>query len=1194
MLLRNNKSKKDGGNAMLERLLASQFLEDTISRAAQAPGAAAYAVCDGAKAAIAAAIALKTGRQVLYVAPGDRDAARVAEDLQQYMPHGAASLRMRERQFARSAASHESEWQRLTALEGVRSGEIRVLCVAAEALLWRMTPPALAEEMTVTLRAGDVIPPSELIARLIDAGYERVDMVEGRGQCALRGAIVDVYPPTAPDALRIEFFDDEIDGIRAFDCVSQRSLRHEDEIRLSPAGEYLLRADDRPAAGQRMRALLEAALKRAREARPQGQIVHGALEEEEAEDEYGSESREGLRRLLREAERLEAGGLCRCMDLWAHLLMPATCGVTDYLNDPLVIVDTPDRCRARMDDSRAGYLSDLGLAVERMDAIAEQEELLLPVEEALEQVNRRSLLTVQEFLRGCAGFQQGAPVKADALAAPQYHAGIRDLAADIAAWRKAGDEVYLLSGGEARGERLRESLAGVEAKLDAGVHLLPLTLSHGFSWPGVGLHVLSDADIYGTARKKARGQQTAGQRIEAFTDLQEGDYVVHEMHGVGVYMGVKRIQTEGAWRDYLLIQYKGSDKLYVPTDQFDRVQKYIGSTEAPPPVNSLSGGEWQKQKSRVKAGLKKLAFSLVQLYAAREATPGHAFAPDSAWTGQFNDGVPYELTADQARAVEDIKRDMESPRSMDRLLCGDVGYGKTEVALRAAFKAVSDSKQVALLAPTTILAQQHYYTCKKRFEGFPVNIEVVSRFRSAKNQRETLAKAAQGQVDILIGTHRLLSKDVKFKDLGLLIIDEEQRFGVSHKEQIKHMKNSVDVLTLSATPIPRTLHMSMVGVRDMSLLETPPEERIPVQTYVMDYNEGVIRSAILREIGRGGQVYFLYNRVANIDAFASRLRQLVPEARIAIGHGQMQEHALEDVMLDFYAGKYDVLLCSTIIENGLDVPAANTMIVYDADRFGLSQLYQLRGRVGRSSRVAYAYFTVRPDKMLSETAEKRLAAIREFTEFGAGFRIAMRDLEIRGAGDIFGAEQSGHISTVGYDMYCKLIEEAVREARGDDPVPDELEPRVDLRVNAFLPDSYVHGSGQRVEIYKRISALRSMEDRADIIDELIDRFGDIPDSVMTLLDVALVRALCVKLGIDVVRRQNGQVILRFDVKYLPDLNRLSAAMEGAQLRFSTGRMAALILPLSEKQDDEAALTLLAAQLNKVVSALESTANANAL
>ena len=1176
---------------MLERLIQSEVLERLEREIASPAGAAAYEVCEGVKPALAAALAAKTGRQVLYIAPGDREAARVAEDVQQFLPGGAGSLRMRERQFAHAAASHESEWQRLTVLSRVRTGEVRVVCAAADALLWRMTPPALAEEMSVSLRTGGRIPPAELVARLTEAGYERVDMVEGRGQCALRGAIVDVYPPTEADALRIEFFDDEIDGIRAFDCVSQRSLRHLSEVRVEPAGEYLLKNADRAQAGAKMRDLLERAQQRLHGARPQAQVVFKSLAAEEGGGEYESNSREGLRRLLREAERLEAGGACRVIDLWADLLMPETCGLLDYLDNPIVIVDAPERCRARMEDIFAGYQTDLALAVEQAEAVPEQETLLRTAAEALEAVNACGLLTVQEFLRGSAGFKQGKPFQLHALAAPQYHSSVRDAAADIAAWKKAGADIYLLSGGEARGERLRESLLGVQADL-AGVQILPLTLSRGFLFVEIGLCVLADSDIYGASRKKARAQHTASQRIEAFTDLKEGDYVVHEMHGVGVYMGVTRVQSEGAWRDYLLIQYRGADKLYVPTDQFDRVQKYIGSTEAPPPVNSLSGGEWQKQKARVKAGLKKLAFNLVELYAAREKSPGHAFAPDAAWTAQFNDGVPYELTPDQARAVEDIKRDMESPRNMDRRLCGDVGYGKTEVAMRAAFKAVSDGKQVAVLAPTTILAQQHYYTCKKRFEEFPVNIEVISRFRSPKAQREALAKTAQGKVDILIGTHRLLSKDVQFKDLGLLIVDEEQRFGVSHKESIKNMKKSVDVLTLSATPIPRTLHMSMVGVRDMSLLETPPEERIPVQTYVMDYNEGVVRSAILREIGRGGQVYFLYNRVANIDAFAARLRQLVPEARIAIGHGQMQEHALEDVMLDFYAGKYDVLLCSTIIENGLDVPAANTMIVYDAGRFGLSQLYQLRGRVGRSNRVAYAYFTVRPDKMLSETAEKRLAAIREFTEFGAGFRIAMRDLEIRGAGDIFGPEQSGHISTVGYDMYCKLIEEAVQEARGETPPPAELEPRINLAVNAYLPESYVRGGAQRIEIYKRISLLRSMEDRSDIIDELIDRFGEIPDPVMALLDVALLRALCVHLGVGAVSRQSGGVLLRFDMRYLPDMTALNQAIpEKGALKFASPRVPGLMLPLRPAQSDEDALKVLCAELSGLVGRMKAAETA---
>jgi transcription-repair coupling factor (superfamily II helicase) len=1148
---------------ILSPLFDSKVLADLCDQLACPSGAAAYEICEGARAALAAAIAQKTGRQVLYVAPGDRDAARAAEDISQYLPQGVSALIPRERQFARAVSSREGEWQRLTALQSVQKGDTRVLCISADALLWRMTPPETVRCMTIELHTGDVLQPADLMARLAQAGYERVDMVEGKGQCALRGAIVDVYPPCETDALRIEFFDDEIDGMRSFDCVSQRSSARLESACITPAGEYLLAAEDRPKAGASLRLLIESALDRLREHPSQKKLSY---------DDNSQDSRDGLRSLLREAEALEAGGLCRGMDLFVHILLPRTCGIWEYLDNPIVLIDTPDRCRTRMDDCMGGYLTDLSLAIEREMAIPEQEGVLRPVQEALDAVNACDMLSMQEFLRDLSGFKQGKPMQITALDAPQYHSSVRDLAADLAHWRQEGGEIFLLSGGEARGERLLDTLHGVDARMDDHIHIYPHTLSRGFTWPACGLYVIGDTDIYGAGYKKTRTRKNSGQRIEAFTDLREGDYVVHEMHGVGVYQGVKRIQSEGVWRDYLLIQYKDNDRLYVPTDQFDRVQKYIGSTDGEPPLNSLSGGEWQKQKAKVKAGLKTLAFNLVQLYAQREATPGHAFAPDTAWTQQFDELFPYELTPDQARAVDDIRRDMESTRNMDRLLCGDVGYGKTEVAMRAAFKAVQDGKQVAILAPTTILAQQHYYTCLKRFHDFPVNIDVISRFRTPKAQREAIARAAAGKCDILIGTHRLLSKDVQFKDLGLLIVDEEQRFGVAHKESIKNLKKSVDVLTLSATPIPRTLHMSMVGVRDMSLLETPPEERIPVQTYVMDYNESLVRDAILREIARDGQVYFLYNRVANIDAFAARLRQLVPEARIGIGHGQMQEHALEDVMLDFYAGKYDVLLCSTIIENGLDVPRANTMIVYDADRFGLSQLYQLRGRVGRSNRVSYAYFTVQPQKMLSETAEKRLAAIREFTQFGAGFRIAMRDLEIRGAGDIFGPEQSGHISVVGYDMYCKLIEEAVREAKGEINAPAELEPRVDLKVNAYLPEAYVHGGTQRVEVYKRISMLRTKEDMRDIIDELLDRFGDIPQSVLTLLDVAYLRALCVSLGVGLVQRQPTGLLLRFDEKYLPDLNALSAAMgEGGTLRFSAARIPGLFLPLSSRQDDETAL-----------------------
>jgi len=656
-----------------------------------------------------------------------------------------------------------------------------------------------------------------------------------------------------------------------------------------------------------------------------------------------------------------------------------------------------------------------------------------------------------------------------------------------------------------------------------------MTLSGGFQYPAARLAVIVCGDVYGAKGAKAKHKESKGSKIASFTDLSVGDYVVHETHGIGIYQGIKRLTSEGASRDYLLIQYFGSDKLYIPADHLDRIQKYIGGGEgAAPKLSHLGGKDWDKQKAKVRESLKELAFDLVALYAERQKNRGHAFGPDTPWQQEFEENFPYEETPDQLQATEEIKRDMERELQMDRLLCGDVGYGKTEVALRAAFKAVMDGKQVAILAPTTILAQQHYNTLMRRFEGFPVHADVLSRFRSAKEQKETLRRLKDGEIDIIVGTHRLLAKDVKFHDLGLLIVDEEQRFGVGHKETIKNMKKTVDVLTMSATPIPRTLHMSMVGIRDMSLLETPPQARYPVQTYVMEYQDSVIRDAILRELGRGGQVFFLYNRVGSIDLCYKQLHKLVPEARIAIAHGQMRENALEDVMLDFSQQKFDVLLCTTIIESGLDIPMANTLIIYDADHFGLAQLYQTRGRVGRSNRLAYAYFTVRPGKVLSETAQKRLDAIREFTEFGSGFRIAMRDLELRGAGNLLGPQQSGHLANIGYDLYCKLLEEAVHEAQGEQPTPNrDVETRMDVHVNAYLPADYVTGDRQRLEVYKRIASITTAEQRDEMEDELIDRFGDEPQCVANLVAVAYLKAMCTRLGIDRVSQTDGRIDMRF-------------------------------------------------------------------
>ncbi len=842
-----------------------------------------------------------------------------------------------------------------------------------------------------------------------------------------------------------------------------------------------------------------------------------------------------------------------------------------------------------------GFASDLEQAISRGEATQAQQGLLYTSDEAEDALRSRPVLTMQELLRGQMGLQPDLAVAMKGTGLSGYTGRYADLARDIVSWRANGWQIAMLMGSATRAQRVRTALNEFDVALpepdsDAdGIALSSVSFSRGFMLHDAGLAVITDTDIFGSERRRARQRQYAGERIEAFTDLREGDYVVHEDHGVGIYHGTVRLQSEGIFRDYLFIQYRGNDKLYIPVDQFDRVQKYIGAGGDAPPLNDLTGGDWNRQKKKVKAGLAKLAIDLVKLYAARQAIPGYAFPAWDDWERQFAESFEYELTPDQERAIEETLDDMAKPVNMDRLLCGDVGYGKTEVAMRAALRCVLNGKQVAFLAPTTILVQQHYRTLRKRFEDFPVRVEFVSRFRTPKQNREVIAAARAGQVDILIGTHRLLSKDVAFQNLGLLVVDEEQRFGVGHKERIKSMKGEVDVLTLSATPIPRTLHMSMVGVRDMSLLETPPEERFPVQTYVTDYHEPLIRDALMREMSRSGQVFFLYNRVRDIERFASRLRLLVPEARIAVAHGQMPEHTLEDIMMDFYEGAYDVLLSSTIIENGIDVPNANTLIVYDADHFGLSQLYQLRGRVGRSSRVAYAYFTVRPDRVLTETAEKRLSAIKEFTEFGAGFRIAMRDLEIRGAGNMFGPEQSGQVSVVGYDMYVKMIEEAVLEAKGDFSFQRdrELETRVELKISAYLPDAYVRGEAQRMEVYKRIAMIRTRQDRIEVLDELIDRFGEPAVPVTNLVSVAHLRSLARAIGADLVSATDGYLKLRLNAQYVADPHVLLAAMTATDQRFSlsSGRQTSLLIKLprmSEADMLEAAIPLLEA----LISAME--------
>ncbi len=1204
------------------------------------PGCSAiYELAEGERPFLAAALSQRTGRPVVLVCSTELIAQRCAQDIQRLTGMGCVCLPPRDLQFSRAASSRESTWQRLSALDQLAHGQARVLCISLDSLIHRCVPKRVFLDAEIRIGEGECHPPQQLMDRLLAAGYERVAMVEGQGQCAMRGSILDVFPSNTQDALRIEFFDDEVDSIRRFECISQRSIARVKNARIAPATECLV--TDPEAAAQRLRAAIEAGLGHGLEELPdqymeqpdrysapvvtdEGEELPSlddfllsidlpGLDEDGLEADAGKGSvdtpaavikesnevaqstlRKGsnevaedadpdgalemaqainslsYRRHLDDVERVAAGQTIRTAPMWLNVLCRETATAMDYLENPIVLLDRPEHYLSRMRVLDGEFSDAYESARQRGDAFDAQQGLLLNYDELLPVWQSLCSVLFSDLNAGTGKMKPEKLLSFGSTTPLPYQSRLDPLCQDIKKWKEQNCAIVLLCGGEARALRLQKALSehGIPSSysetLDGNVILrevilLPVSYTKGFLNIGAKLCLISDTDLYGSAYHKARKKQNAGERISSFTDLKPGDYIVHDLHGVGIYQGVTQMNDEGVKRDYLVIHYAGSDKLYVPADQFDRVQKYIGAEAALPKLNKLGGNEWQRQKSRVKGQLKKLAFDLVALYATRAQENGYAFSHDNPWQQEFEDAFPYELTDDQQRSVAQIEEDMESGRNMDRLLCGDVGYGKTEVALRAAFKCVVEGKQVALLAPTTILVQQHYNTIRKRFSGFPAKVEMLSRFRTPAESKEIIKKLEAGEIDIIVGTHRLLSKEVKYHDLGLLIVDEEQRFGVAHKESIKQMKNRVDVLTLSATPIPRTLHMSMVGIRDMSILETPPEERLPVKTYVLEYDDMIIRDAIRRELSRNGQVYFLYNRVRSIDQMYARLHALVPEARIGIAHGQMRENALEDIMLDFYAGAYDVLLCTTIVESGLDVPEANTLIVFDADRFGLSQLYQIRGRVGRSNRQAYAYFTTRANKQMSETAQKRLDAIREFTEFGAGYRIAMRDLEIRGAGDVLGPQQSGHLSTVGYDMYCKLIEEAVGEARGVTQTP-ELDTRIDLKIDAYLPQDYVQQEKLRVEIYKRIAMVMDEETRLTIEDELIDRFGDIPQPVENLIRIAQLRGVTRQLGVSHLTLRQDGIHLKLSQQAMPDPGVLFTAVgiTDPRLKFAVGRAAELV------------------------------------
>jgi transcription-repair coupling factor (superfamily II helicase) len=977
------------------------------------------------------------------------------------------------------------------------------------------------KESVITIEEAATVNFTGLQEKLIHMGYERQGQVEGPGEFAVRGGILDIYPPTEDCPYRIELWGDEVDSIRSFDADSQRSIENVKGLKIYPAAEMILSKD---------------------------RMLEGLKKIEDEKKQYVAKLREQFK--TEEAARIQniidefkenivhfqsfVG-----IDSYINYFYDKTVSLFDYFegDNSVVFLDEPSRVVEKGEAVETEFREGMIGRMEKGYILPGQSDVIYSYKELLANLNRKNTILLSTMDYKSNVFNMKFKYDFTVRSVNPYNNNFDVLIKDLAKWKKSGYRILLLSGSRTRAKRLSEDLMehdltafyseDMDRVIQKGEIMVAYgSLHKGFEYPLIKFVIISESDIFGAEKKKKRKiKEYDGKKIQSFTDLNIGDYVVHENHGLGVYRGIEKIEVDKITKDYIKIEYAGGGVLYILATGLDVIQKYAGAEAKKPKLNKLNSPEWKKTKARVKGAVKEIAKELVELYAIRQSKTGYQFDSDTVWQKEFEEMFPYEETDDQLRAIEETKRDMESKKIMDRLICGDVGYGKTEIAIRAAFKAVSDGKQVVILVPTTILAQQHYNTFVQRMMDFPISIDMLSRFRTPAQQKKVIERLKKGSLDIIIGTHRVLSKDIEFKNLGLLIVDEEQRFGVTHKEKIKQLKGEVDVLTLTATPIPRTLHMSLIGIRDMSVLDEPPVDRMPIQTYVLEHNDEIIREAINREMARDGQVYYVYNRVNGIDEIAGKIAKLVPEANVSFAHGQMSERELERIMFDFINGEIDVLVSTTIIETGLDISNVNTMIIDDADRLGLSQLYQLRGRVGRSNRTAYAFLMYKRDKMLKEIAEKRLQAIKEFTELGSGFKIAMRDLEIRGAGNLLGAQQSGHMEAVGYDLYCKMLNDAVRAMKGDTVEEETFDTTVDVDMDAFIPATYIKSELQKLDVYKRIAEIEDEEEFLDMQEELLDRFGDIPTSVNNLLNIALIKSMCHSVYITSMIHKNDQIKL---------------------------------------------------------------------
>ena len=1063
--------------------------------------------------------------------------------------------------------------QRMQVFKHLLEDEGGVVVTTVDGLMDHLLPLSRIKESCLNIMVGQTLDMEEIKHLLTGMGYERMGQVDGMGQFSVRGGILDVFPLTEEVPVRIELWGDEVDSIRSFDAESQRSIQQMDEVTIYPAAELILTKKD---------------------------IEEGILclevdekkQEKAFRDQKKPEEAQRIRRAVGElVESLKEGFDVQTLDAYIRYFCRDTVSFLDYMKEVgakvtlvssgaagkasekkqaaglALILDEPQRMKEKAETVETEFRESMSHRLEQGYILPGQADLLFSSKTVLAECHTPHSIFMTGLDQRLPGMTPKAKYSLTGKNLNSYQNSFEILIKDLTRWKKDGYRVILLSASRTRASRLAGDLREYDLRAfcpeDAGRPVAPgeimVTygkLHKGFEYPLIKFVVITEGDMFGVEKRKKKRKKYnyEGKKISSFSELSVGDYVVHESHGLGIYKGIEKIEQDHVIKDYIKVEYGDGGNLYLPATRLEGIQKYAGADAKVPKLNKLGGTEWTKTKTKVRTAVREIAKELVELYAARQDAEGFQYGPDTVWQKEFEEMFPYDETDDQLTAIDDTKRDMESKKIMDRLICGDVGYGKTEIALRAAFKAVQEEKQVVYLVPTTILAQQIYNTFVQRMKDFPVRVDMMSRFRTPGEMKKTVEGLKKGYVDIIVGTHRVLSKDVQFKNLGLLIVDEEQRFGVTHKEKIKQMKQNVDVLTLTATPIPRTLHMSLIGIRDMSVLEEPPVDRVPIQTYVMEYNDEMIREAIHRELGRGGQVYYVYNRVNNIDEVANHVASLVPDANVAFAHGQMNEHQLEKIMLDFINGDIDVLVSTTIIETGLDIPNANTMIIQDADRLGLSQLYQIRGRIGRSNRTSYAFLMYKRDKMLKEDAEKRLQAIREFTELGSGIKIAMRDLEIRGAGNILGAEQHGHMEAVGYDLYCKMLNEAVIALKGGQEEEETFETVVDCDIDAFIPDGYIKNEYLKLDVYKRISAIETDDEYMDMQDELIDRFGDIPKSVDNLLRVAELKAMAHRAYVTEVDINTQEIRIELYPKAKLDVTGIPALIAGYKtaLRFAQG------------------------------------------